>query len=442
MKANTARRYRLYLTADQVERLTGWGHTCRALWNVALEQRKWLYSQRRITTWSSTQCAELTELRAELDWVADLPAQAGQQVLRHLDQAYRNWWNPNHPAQAPTHRRRGSPLTVSFPGQKVSVRRLNRRWGAVCVPKLGELQFRWSRSLSGTVRSATISRDGLGWHVAFGIASGIVTPVHPHPERTVGLDRGVVVAVADSEGGLHTRTFRSDGESARKLALERRASRQDLRRRRTATPTSDRARQTRMSLARIETRISCRRNDFAHQLTHQIAETYGLIGIEDLRIASMTRSAHGTVENPGRNVSAKAGLNRSILDKGWGGFRTALENQARKTGSRVVAVPAAFTSQRCAACGHVASGNRESQAVFRCLTCGHIAHADVNAAINIRDLAVTTAGRAGLGRISHPNRAAASTTGRRDMNAPWNLPFERWRGRQAINTGISERLTR
>lgn len=410
MNADTARRYRLYPTREQAKRLTGWGHTCRALWNVALEQRQWLYAQRRVTMWSTTQCAELTALRAELDWVADLPAQAGQQVLRHLDQAYRNWWNPNHPASAPTRRRRSARLTVSLPGRSVSVRRLNRRWGVVRVSKLGELRFRWSRALGGVTRSATISRDGLGWHVAFGIASGRAASSHPHPNRAVGLDRGVAVAVADSEGGLHARTFQSDGEIIRKLSLERRASRQELRRRRASMSTSSRMRRVRVHLARIEARTAGRRGDFAHQLAHQLAGTYGLIGIEDLQIANMTRSARGTLDEPGRNVRQKAGLNRAILDKGWGGFHAALVNQARKTGTRIVAVPAAFTSQRCAACGHVAPGNRESQAVFRRVVCGHIAHADVNAAINIRDLAVVTAGRAGIGRISHPDQDAASTT--------------------------------
>jgi len=407
MQADTARKYRAYPTTEQADRLTGWGHTCRAIWNVALEQRQWLYDQHRVTLNAIDQSRELTAARAEIEWLADLPAQAGQQVLRHLDQAYKNFWNLNHPAAFPTRRKRGGRLTVSLPGQAIAVRRLNKRWGAVRVPKLGEIRLRWSRNLDGTVRNVTISRDGLGWHVAFGIASGCEPKTtHDQPGTPVGLDRGVVCAVADSDGGLHNAVFISDRELAAKVALERRRARQETTRKRAVARTSNRARLVHNRLAKISARTARRRVEFAQQLAHRVADTHDLIVIEALRIGNMTRSAKGTVEAPGRNVAQKAGLNRVILDKGWYGFELALRNQARRTGSMVMRVPAAFTSQRCAACGHVASASRESQARFRCVACGHIAHADVNAAINIRELG--TAGWAGIGRI-RPSPKAAST---------------------------------
>jgi putative transposase len=98
VQADLGRRYRLYPTADQAERLIGWGHTCRAIWNVALEQRRFAWQQRRHAIRATEQCAHLTLARADLDWMADLPGQCGQQVLRHLDAANDNWWNPDHPA--------------------------------------------------------------------------------------------------------------------------------------------------------------------------------------------------------------------------------------------------------------------------------------------------------------------------------------------------------
>src|SRR5664279_4463142 len=81
--------------------LIGWGHTCRAIWNAALVQRQILWRERRWTLRSARQCGELTEARAAFHWVADLPAQCAQQILRAMDQAYDNWWNPQHPADAP-----------------------------------------------------------------------------------------------------------------------------------------------------------------------------------------------------------------------------------------------------------------------------------------------------------------------------------------------------
>ncbi|WP_237725760.1 MULTISPECIES: helix-turn-helix domain-containing protein [Streptomyces] len=91
----------MFPTEEQESVLTRWGHTGRALWNVALEQRVYLYQQRGYTLRSVEQCKHLTAARADLAWMGDLPAQAGQQILRHLDRAYDNFWNPAHPAKLP-----------------------------------------------------------------------------------------------------------------------------------------------------------------------------------------------------------------------------------------------------------------------------------------------------------------------------------------------------
>jgi putative transposase len=117
-----------------------------------------------------------------------------------------------------------------------------------------------------------------------------------------------------------------------------------------------------------------------------------VIVIEDLKIENMTRSAKGARDKPGRNVKAKAGLNRDIRRSGWGLLARRLEDKAP---GRVEKVDPAFTSQRCSACGMVDRRSRESQAVFRCIACGYAANADVNAARNI------AAGRAVTARGGH-----------------------------------------
>jgi len=155
MKANTGRRYRLYPALRQAERLTNWGHTSRAVWNVALAQRQFAWTQRGVTLRAVGQNCQLTEARAELPWLADLPAQSAQQVLRNLDAAYDNWWNPQHPAGSPKFKKRGTHLSVALPGQSVAVRALNHRWGQVRLPKTGE----WRRLLSLERRKAR----RLGW---------------------------------------------------------------------------------------------------------------------------------------------------------------------------------------------------------------------------------------------------------------------------------------
>ncbi len=97
----------------------------------------------------------------------------------------------------------------------------------------------------------------------------------------------------------------------------------------------------------------------------------------------MTASAAGTVENPGRNVRQKAGLNRSILDQGWGAFKTMLAYKMADRGGVLIEVDPAYTSQTCSACGVIDKASRKDQATFICTACGHHANADTNAAINI-----------------------------------------------------------
>jgi putative transposase len=126
-KADTGRRYRAYPTPEQARRLVAWGHSCRAVWNLALEQRQYLYRHRGVTLRANEQCVQLTQARVELPWLTDLPAQSAQQMLRQLDSSYDNCWNPQHPAGPPRFKKRSNRVVVPFPGQAVKVRRLNRR---------------------------------------------------------------------------------------------------------------------------------------------------------------------------------------------------------------------------------------------------------------------------------------------------------------------------
>lgn len=130
-------------------------------------------------------------------------------------------------------------------------------------------------------------------------------------------------------------------------------------------------------------------------LSRRLVRGHGLVAIEDLKIRNMTASARGTVEEPGRNVAQKAGLNRSILNVGWHALERMLAYKLEETGGLLVKVPAPWTSRTCAACGHVATESRKSQAEFRCVACNAADNADVNAARVIlqRALANETEGR-------------------------------------------------
>ncbi len=370
----TGRRFRVEFTAEQAEYADRIASVCRAVWNTGLEQRR---EYRRRSGWMNyrEQAGELAEAKAEHRWLAEVPGHCLQQTLMDLDKAcrahgtFRVRWRSG---------RRWRP-SFRFPeGNKMVVKQLNGRHARVKLPKLGWVRFRLSRPLDDVVlRSATLTRDGRHWFVSFLVDDGLQTPeVHTAPTAAVGVDRGVVTALATSDGELFDRQFLTAGEQVRVVRLQRKLSRAARRGRNRD--------KVRSALAEIREREARRRLDFCAQTAHRLAAANAVVVLENLKTKQMTRSAKGTLEQPGTNVRAKSGLNRAILAKGWHQFALALSSAARYSGTRVVAVPAAFTSQRCSACGHLDPKSRESQAVFRCTSCQHgPVHADVNAAKNI-----------------------------------------------------------
>jgi putative transposase len=202
------------------------------------------------------------------------------------------------------------------------------------------------------------------------------------------VDRGVAVSAALSTGELLCVPRPSPARQRRRRLLRRRLDRAKL--------GSNRRAKTRLAFARLNARQVDARKDWCEKVSTDLARRFDVIRIEDLRIASMTRSAAGTFHDPGRSVRQKAGLNREILASGWGMLIRRLDDKAH---GRLQKVNPAFTSQRCSACGHVHRKSRESQAIFRCTACGYTCNADVNAARNIAaGHAVTVRGGDGAAR--------------------------------------------
>ena len=265
------------------------------------------------------------------------------------------------------------------------VRRLNRHWGQVFIPKAGWVRFRWSHAIP-EARSFRVKLDRAGrWNVAF---TAIPAPITgPGTGKVVGVYRGVEVSAALSTGEMFHCPHLSAHRQRRLQRLERKFAQ--------AKRGSNRRAQVKSAIARLKARSADARKDWAEKLSTDLARRFDVIRVEDLRIRDMTRSVKGTTAEPGRGVRAKAGLNRQILASGWGTLAKRLEQKAP---GRVQKVNAAYTSQRCSACGHVAGENRKSQAVFACTSGGYACNADVNAAINIAaGHAVTARGGSSLG---------------------------------------------
>ncbi|MEQ4724365.1 transposase [Nonomuraea sp. B19D2] len=138
--------------------------------------------------------------------------------------------------------------------------------------------------------------------------------------------------------------------------------------------------------------------------------------------ATCGSSAAWPAHSEGRSGARRSGLNQAILNKGGYGLERALISKARYTGSVIVKVNPAYTSQTCSACTAVDPKSRESQAVFRCTTCGHVEHADVNAAKNIKNRKAAGLVVSGRGDLQAPagsvKRQAPRSIARRSHPAP------------------------
>ena len=218
----------------------------------------------------------------------------------------------------------------------------------------------------------------------------------------VGIDRGCVHTLALSDGTFMDMPKPSKAELKRLKYLQRKMARQDrvneARGGRTAKLASKRRQKTLSQFNALQGRIVRRRNDWIEKTTTTLAKANILIAMEDLDVQAMTRRPKPRPDpaNPGQylhnGAKAKAGFDRSILSNCWGRISKRLQDKMDANGGKLVIVPAAYTSQTCHQCGHVAKENRESQAVFHCVGCGYKANADVNAAMNILGRALNQTG--------------------------------------------------
>ncbi len=244
------------------------------------------------------------------------------------------------------------------------------------LPKLGWRRYRNSRPVVGTVKNVTVSASDGKWFVSIQTEREIKTPRHP-ASGIVGVDVGVANFATLSTGDIIA-PVNALAKRQRQLVKAQRALSRKQKFSRNWIKAKAKAR-----VRKIHIRIGNTRRDYLHKLTTTLSKNHAAIVIEDLQVRNMAMSASGTVDQPGRNVRAKTGLNRSILDQGWSEFRRQLEYKQAWRGGIVEAVAPRNTSRTCAACGHVAKENRQSQSRFECVACGHTAHADVNAARNI-----------------------------------------------------------
>ncbi|MGF6439772.1 RNA-guided endonuclease InsQ/TnpB family protein [Paraburkholderia youngii] len=369
MQRLQAFKFELMPTGEQVRKMCQFAGACRFVFNRALALQVERYKGGEKKLGYAGLCKQLTEWRNSTDtpWLADLHSQVGQQALKDLERAYTNFFDGR--ASFPRFRRKGERDSFRFP-QRVEVDCAN---GRVRLPKLGWLRYRNSRAVPGEVRSATVSLHAGKWYVSILTTREVEASV-PHGPA-VGIDVGITrfATLSDSTFIAPLNSFRKHEQRLAKY--QRRMGRK--------VKGSANWKKAKARIQRIHARIANVRSDFLHKASATISKNHAMIAVEDLKVRNMSKSASGTLEAPGRNVRAKSGLNKAILDQGWGEFRRQLEYKTAWCGGFFVVVHPRNTSRTCPCCGHVSAENRTSQAKFLCAACGYENHADVVGAINI-----------------------------------------------------------
>jgi putative transposase len=336
---------------------------------LALQQERHQAGEKKLSY--SGLCAQLTSWRTDpaTAWLGEAHSQVLQQAAKDLERAYANFFAGR--AALPKFHKKGVNDSFRFP-QGVKLDQPNTR---VWLPKIGWMRYRASRQVLGAIKNTTVRCTGGKWLVSVQTERNVAEPAHP-ASTSIGIDLGVARLATLSDGAV-VAPLDPGKRHARRLARAQRALSRKVK-------FSSNWKKARGCVQRIQRDIGNARRDYLHKATTAISQNHALVIVEDLQVGNMSRSARGSAEAPGKNVRAKAGLNRAILDQGWGEFRRQLQYKQAWRGGWLIAVPPQHTSQTCPACGHVHADNRQTQARFACVACGHTEHADLVAARNIR----------------------------------------------------------
>lgn len=372
MQRLQAFKYELMPDGQQARQMCRFAGSCRFVYNKALALQKERYERGEKKLGYAGLCKQLTEWRngTETPWLADAPTHPLQQTLKDLERAYANFFAKR--ADFPRFKKKGQSDSFRYPDPKqIKLDQANSR---LFLPKLGWLRYRNSRDVLGTVKNVTVSQSCGKWFVSIQTEREIQAPV-PKATSAVGIDMGVIRFATLSDG-----TFYAPLNSFKRYETALRKAQQAMSRK---TKFSNNWKKAKARVQRIHFRIGNARRDFLHKTSTAISQNHAMVCIEDLQVRNMSRSAAGTVDAPGRNVQAKSGLNKSILDQGWFEFRRQLDYKLAWAGGHLIVVPPQNTSRTCPACGHVSADNRQTQARFLCVECGFEENADLVGAINI-----------------------------------------------------------
>jgi putative transposase len=359
-------KYELMPNGEQVRHMRCFAGARRFVFNKALELQQAHHAKGGKFIGYFAMSKHLIAWKQEFPWLKESPSQTLQQSLKDLDRAYQNFFAKR--ASFPQLKKKGRGESFRFP-QRFKIDQPNSR---IFLPKLGWMRFRNSHDILGITKNITLSQTGGKWFASIQTEREVEQPV-PMTTGAIGIDMGIARFATMSDGSFVAPLCSFKKHEKRLAKYQRRMSRK--------TRLSKNWHKAKRKVQKVHAEIANARKDFLHKTTSAISKNHAMVVIEDLHVLSMSKSASGHEKKPGKNVAAKSGLNKAILDQGWFEFRRQLQYKLDWSGGLLLAVPPQYTSQTCPCCGHVAKENRKTQAKFECVQCGYENNADVVGAI-------------------------------------------------------------
>lgn len=370
MNIRKAYKFKLKTTSDIEQKFDIFSGQCRFLWNKVLafnierlENKQKIFWHYEASFWLT-----LWKQTDKYGFLKECPRQALEHKLKDLDRAFKDCFDKKQPLKKfPRFKKKHESNSFKcHQGFKFD----NRR---VYLPKIGWVGFFKSAEIVGKPKNVIISKGANGWHMSVQVETTVTA--ESDATTAVGIDLGVKQFVTCSNGTVIA-PINSGKSNKTKLAKLQR----DLAKK---VKFSSNWRKQKLKISKLHSKIKNTRHDFLHKTSNMLSKNHAAIFIEDLKIKNMSKSAKGNLEKPGRNVKAKSGLNRVILDQAWYEFIRQLEYKSKWNGNHVFKVNPQYTSQKCSVCGYTNKANRVTQELFRCLVCDHYENADINASKNI-----------------------------------------------------------
>lgn len=343
----------------------------RRLYNKFLSQRIKLHKKKNLTLRLFTVYKLLPLVQANKPEYKELLISVMRGELKKLDLAYQSFFRRVKKGERsgfPKYRGKDGVKSIKYPdgGFKLNGDRIS-------LSRIGKVKFKKHRELAGKIKTCHINKTPTGkWYICFALECPVKKPL-PKTGKGVGMDVGINTFAVLSDGTEIT-TVKHFAK------LKKRLKKYQVRLARKKKGSQGRFK-AKLRVAKVYEDITNSRTDFTHQKSIELIRKYDLIVHEKLKIKNMSSSAKGTKEEPGKNVRQKAGLNRSILDMGWGSFLEKLKYKAEDAGRQLIAVDPRYTSQICSGCGEIVKKGLNVR-THKC-DCGLVLDRDLNASINI-----------------------------------------------------------